>query len=199
MKEKVFLRSKADGCCSICVDGIGINNKNLEPCLEIIKSFTLGDTFFLGFFRSDGINLTKEERLKYSKEIPEYFRTYGKYLDIKIPNKRNKTIEGMLQAAMAPVNASTFHIIPKVFHYYLETILFCPKIPWEEFVAYHSKFMDNGALGYVTQGYTDFLFSYGDSGDFRIQFNPAVYDRLTMYNRICQIVYNYVAHKKEVR
>lgn len=189
MNEKVFIKSNTDGSCSICVDSIGANNKNLEPCLNIIKSFTLGGTFFGGFFRSDGINLTKEEWLKYSREIPEYFRTYGKYLDIKIPSKRNKTIEGMLYAAMAPVNDSTFLMIPKVFNYYLETILFCPKIPWKEFVAYHSKFMENGALEYVAQGYTDILFSYGDSGDFRIQFNPAVYDRLTVYNRICQIIY----------
>jgi len=149
------------------------------PCfIEVIQHFTKGREFFFGHYRTDGINLTGEEWEKYGKEIPEYFQANGRYDSLVMTvEKRGKTKEvGELIVGSAPVNDSIYEMLPKIFHYYLETIFFCPKIDWKTFAQEYRGYMKHGASDFISKGYTDFLFAYVDSGDFSISFNPNVYE-----------------------
>lgn len=166
-------------------------NKNDDPMpyyIEIVRHFIKDDEMFLGHYRTDGINLTNEERMKYKKQISEYYQNNGKYesLDERIVEKcRAKMQQEYLTAGRLPINDDVYVILPKIFHYYLETILFCPKITWDMFTQSYRDYMKHGAEGYVLNGFTDFLFSYSDSGVFSITFNPSLYD----YNMISQDIH----------
>lgn len=166
------------------------DDDSMSIYIKLLKHFVKGKEVFFGFYRTDGINLTNEEWLKYDKEIPEYFQKYGRYEPlVETVEKRGKIkiYSGYLTVGSLPVNEETFEMLPKVFHCYLETILFCPKIDWDTFVQSYRDYMKHGASEYIMDGYADFLFTYADSGVFSISFDTNVYDPKTAHKEINKI------------
>lgn len=82
----------------------------------------------------------------------------------------------------------TYEMLPKIFHYYLETIYFCPKIDWSTFAESYIDYMKHSTKDFVLNGFTDFLFAYVDSGDFSIEFDKNRYDKDLIYRDIQNIL-----------
>jgi len=182
---------QANGSYTIWLTNIGLRPETMKKCSIIASCFAHGAEFFFGHYRTDGMHLTNEEYIRYEKEIPAYFQKNGRCnpLSVYIQKRRKvKEITGLLTVGSVPVNDETYEILPKVFHYYLETIFFCPKINWETFVQSYRDYMEHGTRDYVLNGYTDFLFAYIDSGDFSISFDPKVYNPKTMLDEIYRIM-----------
>jgi len=159
--------------------------------IKLLKHFVRGEEMFFGFYRTDGINLTNEEWLKYDKEIPEYFQSYGRYeLLVETAEKKGKqkTYSGYLAVGSLPMNDKTYELIPWIFHYHLETTLFSPNIDWETFVQSYRDYMKHGASDFIINGFTDFLFTYADSGGFSVEFNPKMFDKNVVYQEIAKIL-----------
>ena len=148
-----------------CKDGVKKIN-------DIIVEFSNEDEFFIGTYKMDGFNLTNKEIVSYHSYIEEYFNhiapdSIKKPLHVEIDKELN---------VYRVFNNNNFHnILNKLFEYYLETVIFCPKISWNQFVCKYKDYMKNGTRDYIQQGYTDIIFSYIDSGDFCITFNSNVY------------------------
>ncbi len=178
-------------CVGSKISNIGLHLETMHKCIDITKRLANGDQFYFSNYRTDGINLTNEDWAKYVREIPEYFQTNGKYepLTVYVQNKKKtRNFGSYITAGYLPVSNETYEMLPKIFHYYLETIYFCPKIGWRTFVESFSNYMEHGAKDYVLNGFTDFLFSYGDSGDFSISFNENIYDYNMVYKDIKNIL-----------
>lgn len=169
-------------------------NKNDDPMpiyIKLLKHFINGKVIFFGFYRTDGINLTNEEWLKYDIEIPKYFQANGRYEPLtKTVEKRGKikTNSGYFMVGSLPVNEETYKLIPWIFHYYLEITLFCPNIDWGTFVQSYRDYMKHGTSTYIENGYTNFLFTYADSGIFSLEFNQNLFDKNVVYQEIEKIL-----------
>lgn len=188
---KLRKNNGVDGAYNILIDNIGLRPETMKKCVIITKHFTKGNEFFFGFFRTDGFNLTNEQFQRYDKEIPDYLSENGRYetLTNTIQEKHKiKVISGYQSVASLPVNDMTYEMLPKFFHYHLETNFFCPKIEWETFVKSYHDYMKHGCSSYIMNDFTDFLFSYVDSGDFSISFNPNLYDKNVIYQEIEKIL-----------
>lgn len=169
----------ADGSSSVKIDNIGLHSETMQKCGILVKRFATGNEFFFGHYRLDGINLKKEEWVRYDKEIPEFFKTSGRYEPLETTVEKRgkiKTHSGYLTVGSLPVSDETYEMLPKIFHYYLDTVFFCPKIDWNTFVQSFRDYMKRGAWGYAVNGFTDFLFEYSDSGDFCISYDPNMID-----------------------
>lgn len=163
----------------------------MQKCIDITKHFVKGDELFFGHYRTDGLNLTDEECIKYEKEINEHFKSNGRFepiVDKAVKKRGIETYSGYLVASSLPINNETYTLLPKIFHYYLETIYFTPKISWETFAQSYRNYMDHGARGYIANGFTDFLFSYIDSGDFSLTFDSRIYEKDSILNKIMEIL-----------
>lgn len=182
-KRKLEIKSGfcADGityCVTVC------NAIFQENCFtkinNIIKHFAQGNELFFGFYRIDGLNLTKEEFQKCDREIPIFFKENGEYREVAqevIDRKgRIKTYSGYLTVAKAEVNDKLYKNLQWILQYYLETVFFIPKISFDEFEDIYRNYMKKPAENYVVKEYTDFLFSFFDSGDFSVTFDPKKYD-----------------------
>ncbi len=179
------------GICTICITNIGMLPDKIQKCIYITKHFTKGNEFFFGHYRTDGINLTNKERAEYGKEISEYFVKNGKYEPIPIyveKRKRLKRLEDYITVGFLPVSDGMYELLPKLFRYYLETIYFCPKVEWGVFVESFRNYIQHGTKDYVVNGFTDFLFTYGDSGDFSISFNRDIVNKDIVYQDIKKIL-----------
>jgi len=202
---KIEFRRCEDGVYEIALDNLIVKKGLLfkkvsynfadDPMpkyMKVIKHFTKGKEMFFGHYRTDGINITSEEWEQYDKEIPEHFKTYGSRYEFPattVIKKSGKveTYSSLLTVGRLPVNEVTFDLIPKVFHYYLETVCFCPNIDWEAFVQSYSNYMEHGARRYAMTGFTDFLFSYCDSGSFSVSFDPKKNDPQALLEEIKEL------------
>lgn len=188
---KIRCDSSRSNECIITINNIGLERENMKKIVKIIQRFTKGEKFFFGFYRKDGINLSREEWEKYGEEIPEHFRDKGTYeplAEIIEKKGKQKTYSGYLTVGCLPVNDETYELIPWIFHYHLETILFCPKIDWETFVQSYRDYMRCGVSDYIMNEYADFLFIYADSGDFSVEFNSNLFDKNVVYQEITKIL-----------
>ena len=188
---RISTDSIEDGLFAIYIDNIGVKHSEIKKCVDIIRKFTKGDTLFFGFYRLDGMRLTSKQWEKLEKEIPEFFRNYGRYELV------TETVEHMgkikiypdfLTIGSLPANNSTYAMIPWAFEYYLESTIFCPNIKWEKFIHLYSNYMKYQTREYILNGYADFLFTYADSGDFTIYFNSNLYDRNEVYEDVLKIL-----------
>ena len=102
--------------------------------------------------------------------------------------RKAKDYTGILTVGSLPANDGTYDVLPNIFHYYLETIFFCPKIDWETFKQSYCDYMKHGARNYVQNGYADFLFAYTDSGDFSISFDPQENDPQALSDEIRRVI-----------
>jgi len=179
-----------DGTCSIWLMNIGLYPEKMQKCSEIIKRLAKGPEMFFGHYRTDGINLTNEEWEQYSQGIPAYFLKNGRHepLTTEVMTKRKtKIYSGYLTAGSLPMDKITPEMLSKIFHYYLETVCFYPTIDWMTFVESYRNYMGHGTRDYISQGFTDFLFAYVDSGDFSISFDPNQRDK-NMISKVVQEV-----------
>lgn len=174
----------------ISLDEIETNPNLVERCSEIIKYFSKGDKLFFCLYREDGFLLSEDQLINYRKEIPEYFETNGSWTTLFDENniKMKYFDSRILKAGSLPANDKTYIMLPRIFHYFLETICFFPKISWEFFEKNCFNYMKNGGRNYIEDGYTDVLFSYVDNGDFRITFNSSLYNVESVYNDILKIL-----------
>lgn len=195
MKKNMTINEyrNANGAHTIFIDNIGLCPDMLPKINSLIKSFTNGHELFFGHYKTDGMNISNKELLLYSADIPKYFTKYGVYQKIVAKNKKILTLFSPPQELIvcrAPNNENTYKILSKVFHYYLETIIFCPKIDWETFVDSYARYMNNVTRDYVLDGYTDFLFSYIDSGDFSITFDPKRFNPLAVRKQVDSLLFS---------
>jgi len=191
--DKIAVNVKNENdICTITLSDITGNANNLSKCIEITKHFACGNELFFGHYRTDGISLTQNEWIKYGKEIPEYFRKNGRYepLTGMVQEKRRvKQLQGYLTIGSLPMADKTFEILPWIFHYYLETICFCPEIDWKTYSKSFQAFIKHGAREYVSNGFAEFLFSYCDSGEFSISFNRTQHDQDAVLQSIQKILF----------
>ena len=186
---------ESNGSYRIHIANVGLQQDSLDRIKKVIKFFATGSEFFLGHYRTDGINISNEQFIKYGLEIQEYFKENGKYQKIiKGSEKHFLFISECpleLVVCSAPNDEKTVDLMDKIFHYYLETIVFCPKIDWDTFVASYSNYMEHAAKDYVLNGFTDFLFAYVDSGDFSVSIDPKIYDQKVIREQIERIFRQY--------
>lgn len=158
---------------------ITINNARYQKCFmnsieKVFKSFLAEGELFFGFYRTDGLNLTLQQQKELEKVIPELFQRYG---DIKNLNE-------YLSAARINSSDVIYNFIPSIFDYYLETILFNPKVDWYTFERYHYDYQKHRLDEIIINNFADVLFFYSDSGDFSICFNTEKYDHGEIRNLI---------------
>lgn len=179
--------NKSNMSYSIVFNNIGLYPDLLKKLHNIIKFFATGNEFFFGHYRTDGMNLTKTEMAKYSRDIPLYFKLYGEYRTIdgfRSNNNKISKANSQLIVCRTVNDERIYGIIDNLFHYYLETTFFCPKISWESFIYSYKNYINNGTNDYILRGYADFLFSYIDSGDFSITFDPKIYNPQVVRKKI---------------
>ena len=166
----------SDGSYNIVLNNIGHYPNLMKKISDVIQKFATGDELFFGHYRIDGMHLSREDMHKYSLEIPAFFKTYGAFYSFCIPSQYKKYRANELVICRAPNEQKTYQMLCPLFNYYLETIVFSPKIDWMTFMNSYRDYAKNGSRNYVVNGYTDFLFAYVDSGDFIVSFNPLLYN-----------------------
>lgn len=188
-KTRILEFYNSNGSYSICLSNVAKQENAFECIRKVILFFANGSELFFGHYRTDGFNISNDLFRKYDIEIPDFFSKKGKYLPItKIQGRNRKLIRNELVVCCAQNSEETYNIFEKVFHYYLETIVFCPKVDWDTFVNSYANYMSTVTADYVLNGFTDFLFSYVDSGDFLITFDPTVYSPVMIRNKINMIL-----------
>lgn len=164
-----------DKSYDIILDNVGYNQDVLPKINEIIRHYTSGKELFFGHYKYDGFHISNREFKQYGLEIHNYFQTSGEYYQMTVPVFKNGKIINLpcdLTVCRAPNNDKTYQILDKVFNYFLETVVFSPKITWETFIDSYMNYMNIRVSSYIKNNYTDFLFSYIDSGDFSVTFDP---------------------------
>ncbi|MBR0482311.1 MAG: hypothetical protein IJJ48_07560 [Firmicutes bacterium] len=182
-------------CSDSMMYRITINNViNADDCFDkiirIMQHYSLGEEYYFGFYRLDGIKMTKEEWIRYDKEIPAYFKQNGTFQEITETvygkSGREKTYSGYLIVARAKINNDLYQNLQWFFKYYLETVMFVPKISFDIFKEVFSNYMRESTKSYLANNYTDFLYTYYDSGSFDISFDPQKYD----VDKVCKYVHS---------
>lgn len=180
---KVEKYSQTRNTCTLYVRDIRKRNK-INNCLDIIKRF-ISEKFYITLYRVDGVNLTDDEIVVYGKEIEKYFES-NMHLEIIDGCKNSSSIiEFNSAVGQIEIRDNIKNILPKIFDYYLETIIVKPKTEFEVFKEIYAK--NNSMMGlykYIEEGLTDILFAYVDSGDFMICFNTSIYDEKVIANLI---------------
>lgn len=122
-----------------------------------------GEVFF-GFCRLDGTNLKSNQYKELKNAIPDFFKKHG---SLNIINEYLSA--GRLDSCRYD------DIIPLIFDYYLETILFNLKSDWVTFLKYYSDYQNIRLENIILNNYADILFYYFDSGDLEICFSTEKY------------------------
>lgn len=179
-KRKVTItdHKMPNGTYCISMYNVAFYPNIINKIIQFIKEYTVGMELYFGLYRTDGIYLSNDEMLRYSLEIPEFFRNHGEY------HLMNKL--GLL--ACRANSHDLYEILDKIFFYYLDTIIFVPKIDWNTFINSYKNYMSGVTKEYIVNGYTDILFAYTDSGDFSVLFDPQKYDPKLMYQKMNDIV-----------
>ena len=74
-----------------------------------MEHFLIGEEVFFGFYRTDGVNLTKEQSEILEKQIPDFFREGG---DMQNLNE-------YLSIAKVALDEWGLDLLPQIFDYYL--------------------------------------------------------------------------------
>lgn len=146
---------------------ITINNaRYYKNSIKELMQFYLKDKIaFLGFCRMDGVNLSTKTIKELRTKIPLFFREYG---DMQNLNE-------YLSIAKASLGNAVFDFFPDVFDYYLDTIVFNPKVDWKTFKQYYSNYQEHRFEDIILDHLAEILFCYSDSGDFSICFSSEFY------------------------
>lgn len=154
------------GAHTIIISNARYQKNFLNAIEKIFKKFLVDKEVFFGFCRTDGVNLTLEQQRELKNEIPAFFQKNG---DIQNLNE-------FLTVARIESNNYNYSFIPLIFDYYLETIMFNPKMDWEIFKQYHFNYQGHRFDDIILNHFAEVLFYYFDSGDFLICFNPQMYN-----------------------
>lgn len=103
---------------------------------------------------------------KLEDKIEVFFRNHGNI----------KELNEYLTVAKVRMDSQTCNMLTLFFDYYLETILFNPKVDLNTFAGFHLNYQKHRFEDLILNHYTDMLFLYFDSGDFLVCFDSLVYD-----------------------
>ncbi len=154
------------GAHTIIINNARYQRDFIDIIQKLIREFMVEEELFFGFYRTDGINLTLKQQEEQKNKIPELFQKYGELQTIN---------EYLTVARLEKRNYNRGMILP-IFDYYLETILFNPKVDWKTFKQYYSDYQNHRVEDIIINQFAEILFFYFDSGDFLICFNPAIYN-----------------------
>ena len=117
-----------------------------------------------------------------------FFKETGEYKEIveRITDSkgREKEYSGNLIVARSQITDQLYDYLKWIFRFYLETTFFPPKISFDVFESNFKYYMRSPGNDYIVKGYTSFLFSYYDSGDFSVSFDPEKHDVNQVFNVI---------------
>ena len=158
--------------CSVTLNNIGQHPELMNKIPSVIEHFSSGLELFLGSYKRDGLLLTNVQIERFCCDIPKYFKACGeiRQIDLFGTQSNPERLIGDLYVFHAPASQETYSMLNKVFLYFLETVVFSPKIDWNTFIRSYQEYTKYGTHNYIQKGYTDFLFSFVDSGDFTISF-----------------------------
>lgn len=159
---------------------ITINNaRYCKKCIEKILKFYLRDEIvFLELYRTDGVNLPAKAMKELKVKILLFFQEYG---DIENLNEH-------LAAAKVRLNEAVYDFLPDVFDYYLDTIVFNPKVGWKTFKRYCSNYLEHRLEDMILNHLAEVLFCYSDSGDFSICVSSEFYSCTNVKNMINKVL-----------
>lgn len=86
--------------------------------------------------------------MKNTKRNFKLFQSYGEI----------EKLNDYLTIAKTKVNEDAWKIVPFVCDYYLDTILFNPKVDWETFKKYYLEYIIHYNDDYIINNYAEFLF-----------------------------------------
>lgn len=163
MSNKMYIKEHeySKSIYEIRIENIRKNSKCFLIVEKILNKLLNKKEIYFGFYRTDGINIPNGHFKHYKRSINNFFDEYGEF----------KEINEYLSVAKIESNSALCEILPIVLDYYLDIIIFDPKIEWSKYVIYHSKYMEHNNIDYILNGYADILFSYSDSSDFSIIFS----------------------------
>lgn len=189
-KTIIKMKKNENGSCSIWINNAILYPNIFDKISRIIARFTDGEELYFGHYKKDGVNISCSEFKQYGTEIEVFFRTNGRYYPIeeKFLKKGKWHVRQELTVCSASNEGIIYDMLEKIFHYYLETVLFSPKIEWNTFVNLYKNYMHISVSDYVVNGYTDFVFLYLDSGDFCITFDSKKYDAQIVKEIILEII-----------
>ncbi|MBR2466699.1 MAG: hypothetical protein IKB38_07225 [Clostridia bacterium] len=174
--------------CDIIVNNVGRCEDVLNKICEAFGCFFDGEELFLGLYKIDGFYLKNKEKEIYANDIESYFKSRGLFCPLLEYDTSHKH-KNEFVVCKAPNDIITYKMLHKVFKYHLETIVFSPKnIVWNEFVESYKNYNKGVTRSYVLNGYTDFLLSYIDSGDFVVSFDSNNYDAQIILNKVKKII-----------
>lgn len=175
-KRKIIIKEykNTSGSHTIIINNARYQKGFLNIIEKTMKQFLSDKEVFFGFCRTDGVNLTSEQERKLKNEIPAFFQENGEI------QKLSKYL------TVARIDSSNYDcsFIPSIFDYYLESVMFNPKVDWEAFKQYHSKYQEHRFDDIIHNHFADILFGCFDSGDFLICFNPHLYNHREIRNAI---------------
>lgn len=164
----------------------------ISTIIKIIKKYLSGKELFFSCYREDG-NFDKElDTVKYRKEIPEYFKWYGRYETIYDANllKKRKYFDPRIEViGSLPLCKDTIEYIPNICNYYLETLFFVPleSCTWDVFSKIvHDNPMKRASF-YMSMGCSDQMCVHTDSGSFAFVFDKTKLNSQTVYHEIKRI------------
>lgn len=146
------------GSYTITINNARYHKDFPDIMIKLLKEFIFDGELFLEFYRIDGINLTAKREKELENEIPALFNRYG---GMEIQNE-------YLSMARIYDACSIYGYITAILDYYLETILFNPKVDWETFRQYHLNYPKYRCEDFIHKGLAEVLFFYFDSGDLSI-------------------------------
>lgn len=136
--------------------------------MRIVQTLTSTKKLFFGFYRKNGVALSRSEWLQYSTAIADFFSKEKRTCIDMVKNREDV----YLWAAYAPRDVDTYAMIPKFYQYYMRTLLFEPRVDWEDFLTVYPLYMKTDLCNFIEKEITDILFSYDDDGIFSVAFNP---------------------------
>lgn len=153
------------------VHTIIVNNarykKGFSEIIEkVIRVFLVNEEVFFGFCRTDGMNLKVEQQNMLKNEIPAIINKNGEM----------EILSDFLTVARVKSYDDVRSFIPLIFDYYLETMLFNPKVDWSVFKQYHYNYQKHRIADIILSDFAEILFYYFDSGDFLVCFNSRLYN-----------------------
>ena len=81
-----------------------------------------------------------------------------------------------------------YSFIPKIFDYYLETIMFNPKVNWDFFKQYYYNYQNYRQDDIILNHLAEIVLCYFDSGDLSICFDPKKYSPVEVRSWIEELI-----------
>ena len=180
MSNKMFIREyeHSNNSYEIRIDNIRLETQCFLVIEKIVQKFLNKRELFFGFYRVDGINIPHRHFKLYKNMIKDFFSQYG---ELKEMNEY-LSIAKVKSCDLLP------KILPFVFDYYLEIILFNPKINWNHYATYYLNFIEHTNADYIINDYAEFLFSYSDSSDFSVYFNQKKHSKENIKRIIIEVI-----------